>query len=110
MSTLTNLDIAADHPAYAGHFPGTAVLPGVVLLDAALQVVSSTPVHGWDIAQAKFQGLVRPGEPLTLEHEVFANGTIRFTIRSADRNVATGVFAPRPPHPKIAAVHDGKQS
>jgi len=28
--------IAADHPALAGHFPGRAVVPGALLLDAVI--------------------------------------------------------------------------
>jgi len=99
------LSIAADHPAYTGHFPGNPVLPGVVLLDATLQALSRAG-HGsapppqalrgppLQVATAKFQSMVRPGEALTLEHEVLPNGSIRFSIRAADRAVATGMLVP----------------
>ncbi len=33
-----SLEISADHPAFAGHFPNFPVLPGAVLLDEALKV------------------------------------------------------------------------
>jgi 3-hydroxyacyl-[acyl-carrier-protein] dehydratase len=51
----------------------------------------------WTIASAKFLHPVRPGETLTLEHEPLASGTVRFTIRSGGRAVASGTLAPRHP-------------
>ena len=97
----TSLDIAANHPAYSGHFPGQPVLPGVVLLDATLRVLERSGkriVEGragrWTINSAKFQSVVRPGEALTLEHETLPNGSVRFAIRTADRAVASGILMP----------------
>jgi 3-hydroxyacyl-[acyl-carrier-protein] dehydratase len=108
------LAIAADHPAYAGHFPGAPVLPGVVLLDAALRAMGGTvgttsapDMRGWEIASAKFLSAVRPGEALTLQHETLPNGSIRFSIETVDRTVASGTFVPS----ADATGHDrGKQS
>lgn len=96
MNTAT-LIISADHPAYAGHFPGMPVLPGVVLLDAVLHALAAAGMAasgGWEINSAKFQSAVRPGEALTLQHERLVNGTVRFAIRTADRAVARGTLAP----------------
>jgi 3-hydroxymyristoyl/3-hydroxydecanoyl-(acyl carrier protein) dehydratase len=93
--TITTLALAADHPAYAGHFPGMPVLPGVVLLDAtvhALEEIAGATGLGWEVASAKFQSAVRPGEPLTLQHETLPDGSVRFSIRTADRPVASGVL------------------
>jgi 3-hydroxyacyl-[acyl-carrier-protein] dehydratase len=94
--TSTSLPVAADHPAYAGHFPGMPVLPGVVLLDEALHALEQAAGDGvklrWQVATAKFQSVVRPGEALTLEHQKLPNGSVRFTIRTADRTVASGIF------------------
>ncbi len=99
--TTTELTVAADHPAYAGHFPGTPMLPAVVLLDAVLAVVEAGagPAR-WQISAAKFLGAVRPGEPLTLEHDAQINGSIRFAVRSRGRAVASGTLLPCPfdPH------------
>ena len=32
-----SIGIPADHPAFAGHFPGIPILPGAVLLDETLR-------------------------------------------------------------------------
>jgi 3-hydroxyacyl-[acyl-carrier-protein] dehydratase len=94
---VTALRIAADHPAYSGHFPGMPVLPGVVLLDAtlhALEQAGKGPSGHWEVNRAKFQSAVRPGETLTLQHETLPNGSVRFAIRTADRSVAIGLLVP----------------
>jgi 3-hydroxymyristoyl/3-hydroxydecanoyl-(acyl carrier protein) dehydratase len=89
--TVTDLCIPADHPAYAGHFPGRPILPGVVILDASLRAIADsagrTPV-GWRIEHAKFKSPVAPGEALTLEHEGVNQGPIRLTVRAGERVVA----------------------
>ena len=94
---ITPLLIPANHPAYAGHFPGQPVLPGVVLLDATLQALEGAgraDTATWEINSAKFQSAVRPGEELTLEHETLPSGSIRFAIRTTDRAVANGTLVP----------------
>jgi 3-hydroxymyristoyl/3-hydroxydecanoyl-(acyl carrier protein) dehydratase len=97
--TSSALDIAADHPAYAGHFPGAPVLPGVVLLDAALHAVGQSAgcaSERWQVSAAKFLSAVHPGEALTLEQEPLPNGSVRFAIRAADRPVANGILVRAP--------------
>lgn len=98
------LAICADHPAYAGHFPGRPILPGVVLLDAALQALAVE--QGVDAGQAlaqlksaKFHRPVTPGEALTLHYASTPNAGVRFEIRSGERSVASGsvAFSPRAP-------------
>ena len=93
--------IAADHPAYAGHFPGQPILPGVVLLDAALHALAERQSRAgqFGLAQlksAKFLSPVRPGEPLALHYADSQTGGFRFEIRCGERAVASGavVFAP----------------
>lgn len=99
---MLELSIPADHPAYAGHFPGQPILPGVVLLDSALYALAG--VHGGaaasgQIKSAKFLSPVLPGEPLTLHYSASPAGGFRFEIRSQARSVASGVvaFAEVPP-------------
>ena len=92
MATVS-LSISPLHPAFAGHFPGDPLVPGVVLLDETLFALAASGAHisfGCEIAIAKFHSRVLPGEPLTLEHEAAADGSIRFVVRSSDRLVASG--------------------
>jgi len=85
------LEVPRDHPAFAGHFPRFPVLPGAVLLDEALQVIErerGIDLTQWQIASAKFQDAVRPGEALRLEHVAPDSGLIRFTILAPDPSVS----------------------
>jgi 3-hydroxymyristoyl/3-hydroxydecanoyl-(acyl carrier protein) dehydratase len=87
------IEVPKDHPSFAGHFPKFPVLPGAVLLDEALQVIQrerGLDLAQWHVASVKFLGLVRPGDDLHLEHSAGKSGTIRFSIRTADRTVASG--------------------
>ena len=90
MTTETELaPFPPEHPALAGHFPGNPIVPGVLLLDAALHAMGAqTPVR---IDNAKFLSVVRPGEALTLQ---VAPGERRqgFTVRAGERAVASASF------------------
>lgn len=96
MNSKRVLRIALDHPAFAGHFPGNPILPGVVVLDEALRAIEvdlGLDLRQWQIAAAKFLGFVRPGETLTIEHTSPESGLIRFTVRAADRAALTGTLS-----------------
>jgi len=70
------LAIAADHPAFAGHFPSQPIVPGVVLLDLGLRAIAQHRGIDGDarcrVANAKFLSPVGPGEPLRLAFEASA--------------------------------------
>jgi len=95
-----SLHIPADHRAYSGHFPGRPVLPGVVLLDAALRALAArqgVPAMAAQIRVAKFLSPVSPGEPLVLYCTAPPTGGVRFEIRCPDPaggepGVASGVM------------------
>lgn len=87
------LEISPQHPAFAGHFPGTPIVPGALLLDEAVRVLSEVAADGalqCEIAATKFLSVVRPGEALCIEHERCDAGWVRFAIRTADRVVVSG--------------------
>jgi len=97
-------EIAPDHPAFAGHFPGMPILPGAVLLDEALRVIEvdlALDLTQWQIATAKFLERVRPGDALTVEHSGPANGLVRFTVRVANR---PGVATPGLANPALSGT------
>lgn len=87
------LPIASDHPAFAGHFPGTPIVPGVVLLDEALHAIGTAigaDFSACQISTVKFLSPVRPGEPVQVRVETLNSGAIKFDIVSGERKVATG--------------------
>jgi 3-hydroxyacyl-[acyl-carrier-protein] dehydratase len=93
------LEIPAEHPSFAGHFPGFPVLPGAVLIDAALNAIAAAKgldLRQWQLASVKFLDMVRPGDALSLEHGGPVNGSIRFTIRVADRKAVSGTLLHAP--------------
>ncbi len=105
----SSIEVPVDHPAFAGHFPRFPILPGAVLLDEVLQIIQRErriDLAHWQIASAKFLAAVRPGDVLRLEHEAAKSGLIRFTVRAANRTVASGALSNalrqdvvRPDHP-----------
>ena len=92
--------VPVDLPAFAGHFEGNPIVPGVVLLDQALvraQALFEGDGALWQVTQAKFLKPVGPGECLRFVLEITPRGSIRFDVVSGDRVVASGAFAPSRP-------------
>ena len=91
MEHESTLEFAADHPAFAGHFPGVPIVPGVLLLDAAIHAMEGAlkqPVAG--IASAKFLQPVGPGEALQLACRPGGSRSSQFEITRGTQRVATG--------------------
>lgn len=87
------LPVAVDHPAFAGHFPGTPIVPGVVLLDEALHAIAAArglSLRGCLLNNVKFLHPVTPGVSVSVVHEVMPNGSIRFDILADMRKIASG--------------------
>ena len=99
MDSLANhgIAIAADHPAFAGHFPGRPMLPGVALVaevleaasaDAALVgAIGATP----QISVVKFLLPVLPGAVLEIAFQV-SERAVAFSVDAGGRPAATGQF------------------
>jgi 3-hydroxymyristoyl/3-hydroxydecanoyl-(acyl carrier protein) dehydratase len=85
--------VPADHPAFAGHFPGRPIVPGVVLLDRAAQLVAAAfdaPIEG--IGSVKFLSPVGPGAVLDFSWAPGTGRALRFDIATGGVAVATGTF------------------
>ena len=91
------LRIAPDHPAFAGHFPGQPLLPGVSLLAEVLEAALDQPALAAlvgtapRIAAVKFTAPVRPGASLTVQFDTGPRG-VRFEVREGERVAACGQF------------------
>jgi 3-hydroxymyristoyl/3-hydroxydecanoyl-(acyl carrier protein) dehydratase len=92
--------VPADHPAFAGHFPGRPILPGVMLLDRAIlyaEAQAGRREGGWQIGAAKFFAPVEPGTELSFSLAPRPGGAFAFVIRAGAREVASGTLtAPVP--------------
>ena len=100
MNTTTPWTVPLDHPAFAGHFPGTPILPGVVLLDTALQAIaeaSGIALDRCEISSVKFLSPAKPGDELEIQHVASSSGTIRFDIVAGTRKIASGSIVPKAP-------------
>jgi acyl-coenzyme A synthetase/AMP-(fatty) acid ligase len=97
-----HLDIPADHPAFAGHFPGHPVVPGVAVLSLVMQVLSERPALAQRVGatpridNAKFLHPVGPGSTLRVMLKEQGSG-VAFEVRSGETPVARGQLAPGAP-------------
>lgn len=100
MNNSTQWIVPLDHPAFAGHFPGTPILPGVVLLDTVLQIIAreyGIKLDSCEISSAKFLSPANPGDALLIQHSVLPSGSIHFDITAGMRKIASGNITARSP-------------
>ena len=96
--------VPADHPAFAGHFPGQPLLPGALILAEVMEAVQRVPAlvarlgaHPTLVA-AKFLAPVRPGSMLSIELQPEAGAArgVRFDVRCDGVVAVTGRWTAAP--------------
>ena len=92
------VEIAVDHPAFAGHFPGQPVLPGVALLAEVLEAALAEPTLAGCLGSAprvsvvKFLAPVGPGTALAIDFRV-GERVLDWRARDGVRDIASGQIA-----------------
>jgi len=94
MNFAVRRTISPDHPSLPGHFPGAAIVPGVVILDEVLAALAELreDSHVTVISAVKFLVPLKPGEPFTIclvasEH---AESQVAFRCHVEERLIAEG--------------------
>lgn len=105
--------VPADHPAFAGHFPGNPLLPGVALLAQAQEALLADPdvapwfAGGLVLNAVKFLAPVRPGADIAVRWTP-DGGRQRVQVqvwRHAPGDAAEGVLACTVQVDALAPVH-----
>lgn len=93
----STLHIAADHPAFQGHFPGNPLLPGVSLLAEVIEAALTQPELAAIVGRrprigvAKFLAPVLPGANLRIV--LLPKGQrLQFDAWQGERLTASGHF------------------
>ena len=86
--------IPPDHPSLPGHFPGHALVPGVVVLDRVLDAVQQLQpdleLAGLRLPRVKFLQPLLPGQPARVELVRLETAGWRFQVVRGDTVLVRG--------------------
>jgi 3-hydroxymyristoyl/3-hydroxydecanoyl-(acyl carrier protein) dehydratase len=105
-------EIAPDHPAFAGHFPGHPLLPGVVLLSLVMQTLLRRPALQARLGatprfdQVKFLAPVGPGARVRVSLREQGSG-VAFEVQRENTVVARGQLSAGAASPPVPAPDAG---
>lgn len=92
-SFVRPLRFDADHPSFAGHFPGRPIVAGVLMLEQAVQALEDwRGLATRQIVDAKFLAPLLPGEDALLELTAADALRFRFVIRRGDDTLVRGAL------------------
>lgn len=97
MTATVAWQVPMNHPAFAGHFPGTPIVPGVLLLDMAIHAIATqagVSLDQCEVRSVKFLSPARPGDEVTFRYDSTAGSVIRFEVLSGLRKLASGEILP----------------
>lgn len=86
-------EVASEHPALAGHFPGNPVVPASLLLSRVLSAAQKARGQNLRITAvpvAKFHAVLRPGEKFLIRLESAGTGTLNFRLLRGATLIASG--------------------
>lgn len=89
-----SLLFGVDHPTATGHFPGRPVIPGALLLDAALAAIAPA-APSLTLTSAKFLRMTPHGTTLRLRWRQRAPGRWQFECHDGPHLVMTGTLTPQ---------------
>jgi 3-hydroxymyristoyl/3-hydroxydecanoyl-(acyl carrier protein) dehydratase len=93
-SARIDLQIPNDLCYFEGHFPGCALLPGIVQINWAVQFgreYFALPARFRSLSKIKFMRVITPGSPATLALEFkAAQGELSFNYRVIDALCSSG--------------------
>ena len=90
----SSFTVPADHPSLPGHFPGTPVVPGVVVLDFVLQANErrlQRAVRVSGLRQVKFHSPLFPNESADIALDTDGS-TLAFRVTRGEQLIAQGAF------------------
>lgn len=93
--TLSEFVVASDHPSLPGHFPGSPVVPGVVLLDHVISIIEADSGQGIKVSgikAVKFLQPLLPEQSCRVDLDYRNEQSVRFKCFVDKDVVASGQF------------------